>query len=152
MNKISKSRLAILVMVIATMMITSTMVINAYAAPTTRILGVGKGDYFCSDGRNNARDIPFSIEATKGQGKVSGSYAIKGLGGEISGDIYGGKIGKTSYSLLSIKRTDINICPGDALPLKGTITGTCDQDQDQLEFRFENGQHGTFTGNVICFG
>ena len=51
--------------------------------PTTKILGVGKGDYFCSDGRNNARDIPFSIEATKGQGKVSGSYAIKGLGGEI---------------------------------------------------------------------
>jgi hypothetical protein len=158
MNKISKSKIAVLTVIIGMMMAASSVFANAHAAPTTVLNGRGTGTYTCADGTENT-NLQFFIFVNKEKGKtsqfkLSGSWSIYPQGGfdsGIQGTIYGGKIGKTSYSLLSIDQFHSGfVCPNDALPSKGTVTGQCGQGVN-VEFKSENGGHGTFTGNIVCY-
>jgi hypothetical protein len=158
MNKISKSKIATLTVIVGMMMVASSVFANVHAAPTTVLNGRGTGTYTCADGTENT-DLGFFIFVNKEKGKanqfkLSGSWSIFPQGGfdsGIQGNIYGGKIGKTSYSLLSVDQFHSGfVCPNDATPSKGTVTGQCGQGVN-IEFKFENGGHGTFTGNIVCY-
>jgi hypothetical protein len=124
----------------------------------TVLNGRGTGTYTCADGTENT-NLQFFISVNKEKGKtsqfkLSGSWSIYPQGGfdsGIQGTIYGGKIGKTSYSLLSIDQFHSGfVCPNDALPSKGKVTGQCGQGVN-VQFKPENGGHGIFTGNIVCY-
>ena len=70
----------------------------------------------------------------------------------VTGNIYSGKISKADFSLLStISRAGQGICDNDPSPSKGPVPGHCGLEV-KVNLQFETGAHGTFTGNVVCFG
>lgn len=155
MGKVANNIIAIVIMSMGTIL-APAILISAYAAPTTVLNGAGVADFSCADGIVTNHNIPFQIDAQKGPSKtqtfkLSGSFAIQDGGGELLGNIYGGKIGKSAFSLSAIEQSQNNFCPAEPLPSKGTITGACGQGV-QIEFKFENGGHGTGTGNIVCYG
>jgi hypothetical protein len=159
MNKITKSKVALLAAIMGIMLAASTLFSNVQAAPTTVLQGRGtEGSYTCGDGTENT-NVGFNIFVQKQSGKdktfkLSGSATIfsrDGFDSTIDTFIYGGKTGKNSFSLLSIDQFNNNLCPNDSTPSKGTISGQCNVAGAQVQFRFDNGGHGTFTGNIVCF-
>lgn len=152
MDVFSKSKIAILVMVIGTMFTTSSLVTNAYAAPKGGVIGSGVVLFTCGDGTRVDEALSFRMEALREQGKNKfvGSFELRDShGGLIEGDINGGKTGKTSFSLLSNYLDHVGLCTDDSIPSKGTITGTCGNTV-QLELKFENGANGEGIGNFDC--
>jgi hypothetical protein len=150
MNKISKTNVAIVAIMVATLMAASSMITKAYAAPTTIVQARGTGTYTCSDGTDNP-NLTLSLNVQKEKGKLSGQwFALTQDFNQISGGIYGGKIGKTSVNLLALVDFFFSgPCPNDHAPSKGTITAQCGEGT-KVDLKFENGEHGTFTGNVVC--
>ena len=160
-SKLVSSKVSIIVIMIATLMITSTMATSAHAAPILRIQGGGTGTFICGDGSVHTSSILQSFDArlskTKSQSqKVTGEWSVfnrevnSGDGGTVSGIFYGGKMGKTSFNLLGIFNHPEGLCDNDPIPTKGPITGQCGLGA-KIDFRFENGDHGTFTGSMNCF-
>ena len=150
MDKLSKTNISILGIVISTLLATSTMIASAYAAPTTVASGRGTGTLTCADGTDNP-NLAFSFSVHKEKEKLSGSWnAISPDFNSLSGGIYGGKISKTSLTLLTtLDFFQSQICSNDPVPTKGTITAQCGQGTN-IEFKFENGADATITGNVVC--
>jgi len=149
-----------LFVIIATLMIASTMVAGAHAAPTRKVQGHGEGTFTCGDGTVHASsELNFDAQPIpKAPGpsqKLFGSWRIvsevdNGFG-SVTGNIYGGKVTKAGFTLLStISRSGLGICDDDPSPSKGTITGQCGLDV-KIDLQFETGAHGSFTGNVVCF-
>jgi hypothetical protein len=149
-NKISRTKVALVAIMMVTLVAASTMITKAYAAPTTIVQARGTGSYTCSDGTEN-QNLNMDFKAQKDKGKVSGSWFVLTPDfNQIAGEIYGGKIGKTSVNLLAIVDFfNSGPCPNDHAPSKGTITAQCGEGT-KVEFKFENGEHGTFTSNVVC--
>ena len=155
-DMISKSKVALVAMIIGTMTAASTLFNNVHAAPTTVVSGRGTGTFTCGDGTQV--NTVFNLSVQKVKSKDSGTsfklfgfwdVSIPNFQTIASGSVYSGKVGKTSYSVLAIEFQGSQ-CPGNDTPAKGTITGNCGQDA-QVQLRFENGDHGTFTGNFVCF-
>jgi hypothetical protein len=96
--------------------------------------------------------MAFDFSVRKDKGKLGGSWnALSPDFNSLGGSIYGGKIGKNGLALLNtLDFFQSAICSNDPVPTKGTITAECGQ-RANIEFKFENGAHATFTGNVICF-
>lgn len=159
-GRLVTGKMPILFVIIATLMIASTMVAGAHAAPTRKVQGQGTGTLICGDGtqypnsnlRIEAQPLPKSPGPSQ---KLFGSWSIvsrvdNGFG-DITGNIYGGKISKSEFTLLStISRTGSGICDDDPSPSKGTITAQCGLGV-KVDLQFETGAHGSFTGNVVCF-
>ena len=129
------SKISIIVIMIATLMITSTIATSAHAAPTLRIQGGGTGTFICGDGAVHTSSILQSFDArlskTKSQSqKVTGEWSVfnrevnNGDGGTVSGIFYGGKMGKTSFNLLGIFNHPEGLCDNDSIPTKGTDNRT----------------------------
>ncbi|MGC2429078.1 MAG: hypothetical protein WA421_18740 [Nitrososphaeraceae archaeon] len=161
-NRLLSSKISIIViMTAATLMITSTMITGAYAAPTRKVQGQGTGTLTCGDGTFHTNSIlNFEAQPTsKSPGpsqKLFGNWGIVSkiddAARTVTGNIYSGKISKADFSLLStISRAGQGICDNDPSPSKGTITGHCGLEV-KVNLQFETGAHGTFTGNVVCFG
>ena len=160
MNRLLSSKIAIIVIMTATLMMTSTMITGAYALPTLSVRGLATGIFTCGDGAVHTNSF-LQIDAghfSKSQGqsqKLGGQWNVvdrevnNGDGGFISGIFYGGKMGKTSFNLLAIHNHLEGLCDNDSVPTKGTITGQCGLGA-KIDVRFENGAHGTFTGSVNC--
>ena len=159
-NKLVSSKISILVIMIATLMITSTIITGVYAVPTRKVQGQGTGTLICGDGsqypNSNLRIEAQPTDKSPGPShKLFGFWSIvsrvdDGFG-DITGNIYGGKISKAEFTLLStISRTGSGICDDDPSPSKGTITGQCGLGV-KIDLQFETGAHGSFTGNVVCF-
>jgi hypothetical protein len=159
-SKISTSKITILAVVIATLMITSTMATVAHALPTLTVHGQGTGTFTCGDGTvlpNSFLRIdaghPFKSKGPSQ--KVGGLWTVvnsevnNGDGGFINGIFYGGKIGKSSFNLLGIFNHVEGICDNDSIPTEGIITGQCGLGAT-IDVRFENGAHGTFSSSVNC--
>jgi hypothetical protein len=129
---------------------------HAFAAPPiTDINGRGTGTFTCQDNTENT-NLVFFINANKGKpndpgGKLSGSWQLNSpdFSGQIQGGIFGGKISKTTYSFLATEFNSNGICPNDATPVDGTLTGQCGLGA-HLQLRFDNGAHGEITANIIC--
>ena len=160
-SRLVSSKISFLVIMIATLMIASTMAASAHAAPILRIQGGGTGTFICGDGAVHTSSFLQSFDArlskTKAQSqKVTGEWSVfnrevnNGDGGLVSGIFYGGKMGKTSFNLLGIFNHPEGLCDNDSIPTKGTIIGQCGLGA-KIDFRFENGAHGTFTGSMNCF-
>ena len=49
-SKLVSSKISIIVITIATLMITSTIITGAFAAPTRKVQGQGRGTLTCGDG------------------------------------------------------------------------------------------------------
>ena len=150
MNKISKTNISILAIVISTLMAASTVFSSTYAAPVTVANGRGTGTLTCADGTDNS-NLAFSFSVQKEKGKLTGSWnVITPDFNSLGGGIYGGKIGKTSLTLFTtLDFFQSQVCSNDPVPTKGTITAQCGQGTN-IEFKFENGAHATVTGNVVC--
>ena len=146
---LSKSKIVIVAMIIGSMTAASTIFSNVYAAPTTTINGRGTGTFTCADNTENP-NLGLFISAHQGKikglqiDKLSGSWQLNSpdFSGQLFGEIYGGKISKTGYSLLATEFNNFGICPNDATPVKGTIMGQCGQGV-KVQFNFENGAHGS---------
>lgn len=153
-------KMPFLIVLIAALLIGSSMVTSTHAAPTRKVQGQTTGTFTCGDGtifpNSNLR---FEVQPTpKSPGpthKLFGFWSIvspvdNGFG-SVSGNIYGGKISKADFTLLStISRAGLGICDNDPSPSKGTITGECGLGV-KVDIQFETGAHGSFTGNVVCF-
>ena len=162
-SRLLSSKISILVIMIATLMITSTMITGAYAAPARKVQGQGTGTLTCGDGTIHTNSNlnfdaqPRSKSDQPGPShKFIGSWGINSRVdngfGAISGNIYSGKISKSDFTLLStISRAGLGICDNDPSPSKGTITGQCGLGV-KVNLQFETGARGAFTGNVVCFG
>ena len=158
MNRLLSSKIAIIVIMTATLMMTSTMITGAYALPTLSVRGLATGIFTCGDGAVHTNSF-LQIDAghfSKSQGqsqKLGGQWNVvdrevnNGDGGFISGIFYGGKMGKTSFNLLAIHNHLEGICDNDPVPAKGTISGQCGLGA-KIEVQFENGAHGTFIDSV----
>ena len=151
MDKVSINKIVLIALMAGTMIGMSTMISSANAAPTTIASGRGTGTFTCADGTDNP-NLTLSFRVEKDKGKVSGQWNVLTEDfNQLAGPIYGGKIGKTSLTLLSILDFfQSPICSSDPVPTKGIITANCGQGT-QVELKFENGAHGTFSTNVICF-
>ena len=143
---------------IATLMITSTIVTGAFAAPARKVQGQGTGTLTCGDGTFHTSSIlNFDVQPTpKLPGpshKLFGSLGIVSKIDDsfmrIAGNIYSGKISKADFTLLSTIQGQ-GLCNNDPSPTKATITGQCGLGV-KVNLQFETGAHGTFMGNVVCF-
>jgi hypothetical protein len=150
-DKISRTKVALVVVMIATLMVASTMITRAYAAPTTIANARGTGTFTCGDGTENP-NLTMSFRVQKDKGKLSGQWFVLTQDfNQIGGQIYGGKIGKTNVNLLALVDFFFSgPCPNDHAPSKGTVTAQCGEGV-QVQFKFDNGEHGEFTSNVVCF-
>jgi hypothetical protein len=157
-------KVLILAILTATLLAGSTLVTGAHAAPTTKVQGQGTGTFTCGDGTFHSDSKlnfeaqltkPLSVKSPGPSHKLFGNWRIvtkiDDAFRSISSNIYGGKIGKSDFSLLAtISRSGQGICDDDPSPSKGTITGSCGLGV-KVDLQFETGAHGTFTGNVVCF-
>lgn len=153
------NKTSIAAVVTAILMIASATVASTDAAPTRVVQGQGTGTLTCSDGTTFGNsNLSFDAQPRdKGQPqkligfwRIFNSEANNGEGGAVQGNIYGGKISKSSFELLSLFGQAPSLCENDPIPSKGTITGRCGLGVD-ITIQFENGVHGTFTGNTVCF-
>ena len=135
MNRLLSSKIAIIVIMTATLMMTSTMITGAYALPTLSVRGLATGIFTCGDGAVHTNSF-LQIDAghfSKSQGqsqKLGGQWNVvdrevnNGDGGFISGRLYGGKMGKTSFNLLAIHNDLEGLCDNNYVPTKGTYYRT----------------------------
>ena len=137
MNRLLSSKIAIIVIMTATLMMTSTMITGAYALPTLSVRGLATGIFTCGDGAVHTNSF-LQIDAghfSKSQGqsqKLGGQWNVvdrevnNGDGGFISGIFYGGKMGKTSFNLLAIHNHLEGLCDNDSVPTKGLLQDNVD--------------------------
>ena len=160
-SKLVSSKVSIIVIMIATLMITSTIITGAFAHPREKFRVKEQVHFTCGDGTFHTNSI-LNFEAQPASKSPGPSQKLFGHWGivtkiddaarTITGNIYSGKINKASFDLLStIFRAGQGICDSDPSPSKGTITGQCGLGV-KVNLQFETGAHGTFTGNVVCFG
>jgi hypothetical protein len=141
---------------IISMLLLATTLGQALAAPTTVVSGQGKGSVTCADGSGN-NDAHITIDAKRDKGnKIAGNWEITTGSYDTNdfsykgGNVYGGKIGKNSFTLQVVEQYHIGpTCSQDPIPAKGTISGAC-AIGSTVDVRVESGEHGSFTTNVVC--
>jgi hypothetical protein len=102
MNKMC-NKIAVIGILVGTMMAASSLFATVHAAPTTAVQGKGTGSFHCGNGVDTVQG-DFSIFVNKEKGKLGGQWTLFTPDfSSISGTIYGGKIGKTTFTLLSIE-------------------------------------------------
>ena len=115
------------------------------------VSGSGSGSIACSDG-TRVEGGSISFVAFKSNVPLHGSWEVvsirtSGASQNTGGSFQTGHIGSDQYTLTGSQISD-SICRGNP-PTPATISGQCGQGVT-IELNADNGEKGTFTGDVTC--
>jgi len=119
--------------------------------PSSNVSGSGSGSIACSDG-TRVEGGSISFVAFKSNVPLHGSWEVvsirtSGASQNTGGSFQTGHIGSDQYTLTGSQISD-SICRGNP-PTPATISGQCGQGVT-IELNADNGEKGTFTGDVTC--
>jgi hypothetical protein len=134
--------------VVVTLVATAVFAVPAHAAANRSVFGEGSTSQFlCPSGLTVPATINF--QAQKSKGTVGGFYQIFGAGVNKFGNVTGGTMSQSSYSLKGI--TFQEVCTGVMLsvPVNATLSGECGTGVI-IHYEDALGERGDFLGNVAC--